>query len=198
MPAFLSTDLMVRYLVILFAYVWGGLEIFQQIKQRKTQRNTSPSSDRGSLILLYVCITLGYCVAIPTSFSPFGRLTWGQPLWQIAGLALIAVGLWIRYSAMRTLASLFTYAVEIQDQHLLVETGLYRLIRHPGYLGQLLVFLGIGLALANWISLLGLMLPIAVAFSRRISVEERALQQHFAGAYEAYRRRSWRLVPWLY
>lgn len=198
MPTVYSNDLIVRYLVILFAYGWGGLEIFQQIKQRKTQRDTSPSRDRGSLILLYVGITLGYCVAIPFSFSPFGRLTWGQPVWQVAGLALIAGGLWIRYSAMRTLASLFTYAVEIQEQHRLVETGLYRFIRHPGYFGQLLVFLGIGLALANWISLLGLTLPIGVAFLNRIRVEERALQERFGGAYETYRRRSWRLIPWLY
>lgn len=198
MPTFDSVDLIARYVVILFAYVWGGLEIFQQIKQRKTHRNTSPSSDRGSLILLYVGITVGYCIAIPTSFSPFGRLTWGQPLWQVAGLALIVGGLWIRFRAMRTLASLFTYSVEIQTQHQLVETGMYRYVRHPGYLGQLLVFLGIGLALANWISLLGLALPVGLAFSRRIAVEEQALRQHFAGAYEAYASRSWRLIPWLY
>ena len=116
----------------------------------------------------------------------------------LLGLALIVGGLWIRYSAMRTLASFFTYAVEVQEQHRLVETGMYRIVRHPGYLGQLLVFLGIGLALANWISLLGLALPIGLAFSRRIAVEEQALRQHFAGAYEAYARRSWRLIPWLY
>lgn len=198
MPTFDSVDLIARYVVILFAYVWGGLEIFQQIKQRTTHRNTSPSSDRGSLSLLYVGITVGYCIAIPTSFSPFGQLTWGQPLWQVAGLALIVGGLWIRFRAMRTLASLFTYSVEIQTQHQLVETGMYRYVRHPGYLGQLLVFLGIGLALANWISLLGLALPIGLAFSRRIAVEEQALRQHFAGAYEAYASRSWRLIPWLY
>ncbi len=198
MPTFDSVDLIARYVVILFAYVWGGLEIFQQIKQRTTHRNTSPSSDRGSLSLLYVGITVGYCIAIPTSFSPFGRLTWGQPLWQVAGLALIVGGLWIRFRAMRTLASLFTYSVEIQTQHQLVETGMYRYVRHPGYLGQLLVFLGIGLALANWISLLGLALPVGLAFSRRIAVEEQALRQHFAGAYEAYASRSWRLIPWLY
>lgn len=198
MQTYFSSDLIIRYGVIAFAYVWGGVEIFQQIKQRKQPRPSSGSGDRGSLMLLYVCITLGYCIAIPFSFSPYGRLTWGQLIWQVLGLALIAGGLWVRYSAMRTLASFFTYAVEIQPQHQLVETGLYRWVRHPAYLGQLLVFLGIGLALANWISLLGLALPISLAFSRRIAVEEQALRQHFAEAYEAYRHRSWRLIPWLY
>lgn len=198
MQTFFSSDLIVKYLIIVFAYVWGGVEIYQQIKQRRRQRTDGSAHDQGSLILLYVCITLGYCIAIPTSFSPYGRLTWGQPVWPILGAGLIVTGLWIRYSAMRTLAAYFTYAVEIQTQHRLVETGLYRSIRHPGYLGQLLVFLGIGLALANWISLLGLLLPIGLGFNGRINVEEQALQQHFAGVYDAYRRRSWRLIPWLY
>lgn len=198
MQTYFSSDMIVRYGVILFAYVWGGLEIFLQIRQRRQSPGASEATDRGSLTLLYVCITLGYCIAIPVSFTPYGRLTWGQPIWLVLGLTLIVAGIWIRTSAMRTLASFFTYAVEIQAQHRLVEAGMYRFVRHPAYLGQLLVFLGIGLALANWISLLGLALPIGLAFSRRIAVEERALFQHFGEAYEAYRGRSWRLIPWLY
>lgn len=198
MQTYFTSDMIVRYGVILFAYVWGGVEFFQQIRQNRQTRGAAGLTDRGSLILLYVCITLGYCIAIPVSFTPYGRLAWGQLLWQVLGLASIVAGIWIRYSAMRTLASYFTYRVEIQPQHRLVETGLYRFVRHPAYLGQLLVFLGIGLALANWISLLSLALPIGLAFSRRIAVEEQALRQHFGGAYEAYASRSWRLIPWLY
>ncbi|HRE28111.1 MAG TPA: isoprenylcysteine carboxylmethyltransferase family protein, partial [Anaerolineales bacterium] len=185
----LASDLIVKSLVILFAYLWGGVEIFQQIKQRRSPSGTSPSRDRGSLIVLFGCITLGHCLAIPVCFSPYGRWTWGQPYAQLIGLAFIVGGLFIRWSAMRTLASLFTYAVEIQTQHRLVEIGLYRWVRHPGYLGQCLVFVGIGLGLANALSLLGLLAPVSVAFIYRISVEERALLQRFGGAYEAYRRR---------
>jgi protein-S-isoprenylcysteine O-methyltransferase Ste14 len=198
MHAYFSGDMIVKYLVILFAYAWGVVEIFQQIKQRKQRRETVASQDRGSLIFLYICITLGYSIAIPISFSPYGRLDWGHPYWLVCGMVLIVSGLVIRYSAMQTLASYFTYAVEIQAQQRLVETGLYRYIRHPGYLGQLMVFLGIGLALANWITVLVLFVPVVVAFSRRIRVEEEALQAHFAEQFEAYRKRSWRMIPWLY
>jgi len=190
MQGMFSTDMNVKYLFIVFTYLWGGVEIYQQIRQRKGQRGAPSSRDQGSLILLNVCITLGYCIAVPISFTPYGRLTWGQPLWPVAGLAFVVGGLWIRFSAMRTL--------EIQPQHRLVETGVYRHVRHPGYLGQLFVFLGIGLALANWISLLALLVPIGTAFAHRINVEEQVLREHFAEAYDAYRRRSWRLIPGLY
>lgn len=116
----------------------------------------------------------------------------------MAGAVLIACGLWIRHLAMRTLARFFTYQVEIQADQRLVETGLYRRIRHPGYLGQLLVFAGVGVALANWLSIAAMVVFTFVAFRWRIGVEESALQAHFADQFEAYRRRTWRLIPWLY
>ena len=116
----------------------------------------------------------------------------------MAGAVLIACGLWIRHLAMRTLARFFTYQVEIQADQRLVETGLYRRIRHPGYLGQLLVFAGVGVALANWLSIAAMIVFTFVAFRWRIGVEEAALQARFADQFEAYRQRSWRLIPWLY
>ena len=42
-----------------------------------------------------------------------------------------------------TLRQYFTYSVAKVEDHKLIETGLYKNIRHPGYLGQLLIFLGI-------------------------------------------------------
>jgi protein-S-isoprenylcysteine O-methyltransferase Ste14 len=198
MHSYYSKDLIIKYLVILFVYVWGGVEIYQQIRQRKQRRGTLAAQDKGSLVFLYVCITLGYCIAFPVSFSPYGRLTWGNPYWLVSGVVLVALGLWIRSLAMRTLATYFTYAVEIQTQQQLVESGLYRYIRHPGYLGQLLVFLGIGLALTNWMAILGLLIPVGIGFGRRIHVEEEAMRLNFAERYESYCSRTWRLLPWLY
>ena len=99
---------------------------------------------------------------------------------------------------MATLAAYFTYQVEIQADHRLVEEGLYQRIRHPGYLGQLLVFLGVGLALANWLSIVGLLVPVTVGFVWRIRVEEAALRVRFAERFDGYCRRTRRLIPWLY
>jgi len=187
-----------KLLVIVFSYAWFGVEAYNQIQQRKQRDRTAAPADRGSLVLLYVCIGIGYSVAIAVSFAPFGRLPGEQPLWLVAGAVLIACGLWIRHLAKRTLARFFTYQVEIQADHQLVETGLYRRIRHPGYLGQLIVFAGVGVALANWLSIAAMIVFPFVGFRWRIGVEEAALQARFADQFEAYRRRTWRLVPGLY
>ena len=99
---------------------------------------------------------------------------------------------------MATLATSFTYQVWIQAGHHLIEAGLYRRIRHPGYLGQLLVLLGVGIALANWLSIIGLMVPVLAAFLWRIRVEEEALRREFAGQFDCYAGRTCRLIPGLY
>jgi len=187
-----------KLLVIVFSYAWFGVEAYNQIQQRKRRDRTAAPADRGSLVLLYVCIAIGYSVAIAVSFAPVGRLPGGQPFWLLVGAACIAGGLWIRHRAMATLADSFTCHVEFQADHRLIETGPYRRIRHPGYLGQLLVLLGVGIALASWLSIVGLMVPVLVAFLWRIRVEEEALRGEFAERFDSYATRTWRLIPGLY
>jgi protein-S-isoprenylcysteine O-methyltransferase Ste14 len=80
----------------------------------------------------------------------------------------------------------------------LIEQGLYRHIRHPAYPGELLIFLGIRLAFANRVSLVSLCVCPFIAFSVRMNVEEKALLEHFDTRYAAYRKRTWRLIPWVY
>jgi protein-S-isoprenylcysteine O-methyltransferase Ste14 len=188
-----------KFLVVLFSMAYLGVEVYQQVKQRRRGGGAPRDrADRGSLIVLYTGIAVGYSTAFTLSFAKVGRLPGDQPLWLFVGAALIVVGLLIRRRAMRTLDELFTFEVEIQGDHRLVETGLYRRIRHPGYLGQLLVFLGPAVALANALGVVAMLVATLVAFGWRIRVEEAALAARFGDAYEAYRRRTSRLVPGIY
>jgi protein-S-isoprenylcysteine O-methyltransferase len=187
-----------RVAVILFVFTWGFAEVRTQARERRRRGGAPAPKDRGSLVALYVSITLGYSLAFAMSFVPFGRLPGGQPLWLVVGAAFVAGGLWIRHRAMATLAASFTYRVEIMAEHRLIEAGPYRHLRHPGYLGQLLVLLGVGIALGSWPAIVGLMVPVAAAFLWRIRVEEEALRSEFGEAFDAYARRTRRLIPRLY
>ena len=104
-------------------------------------------------------------------------------------------GLVVRLTAIRTLGKQFTVYVAIVEDHKIIDKGLYAVIRHPSYSGNLLTFLGLGLAFENWISLIILVaLPMASTLYR-ISVEEHALLDHFGAAYEKYGQRTKGLVP---
>jgi protein-S-isoprenylcysteine O-methyltransferase len=72
------------------------------------------------------------------------------------------------------------------------------LVRHPGYSGSLLVWIGAGMAVSNWIALTLVTLVCLIAYIYRIRSEEAMLVARFGQEYEEYRRRTKRLIPYLY
>ena len=184
-----------RLIVIMFVSAWGYAEVRAQARAGRAPG--AATADRGSLLALYLSITLGYGLAFAASYLPVARLPGEQPAFLLVGGVLVAAGLWIRYRAIATLRASFRYRVEFVPGHRLVETGPYGHIRNPGYAGQLLVFLGVAVALASWLSIIGLMVPVAGAFLWRIRVEEAALRDEFGEVFDAYARRTARLVPGL-
>jgi protein-S-isoprenylcysteine O-methyltransferase Ste14 len=113
------------------------------------------------------------------------------------GLTLYLVGLALRLSPVFVLGRRFSGLVAIQPDHELVTDGFYRVIRHPSYLGLLLGQLGWVLVFRSAIGVLVtlLMIPPLVA---RMNSEEALLQSEFGQVYADYRRRTWRLLPFLY
>jgi protein-S-isoprenylcysteine O-methyltransferase Ste14 len=95
------------------------------------------------------------------------------------------------------LGNRFSGLVAIQQGHTLVTDGIYRVIRHPSYLGLLLNTLGWALAFRSGVGLLLTALTL-VPLVARIRAEERLLQSQFGAEYDAYRARTSRLVTGLY
>ena len=98
---------------------------------------------------------------------------------------------------MFVLGDRFSGLVAIQPGHKLVTNGIYGVIRHPSYLGLFVNSLGWALAFRAGIGVLltALMIPPMLA---RIRAEEALLRSQFGSEYEAYSRRTWRLLPGLY
>lgn len=113
------------------------------------------------------------------------------------GVILFAAGGALRLWPVFVLGNRFSGLVAIQPRHTLVTSGIYRVIRHPSYLGLLVSSLGWGLAFRSGIGVLlaALLIPPLIA---RIQAEERLLHSEFGAAYDAYRRRTSRLIPGVY
>jgi protein-S-isoprenylcysteine O-methyltransferase Ste14 len=114
------------------------------------------------------------------------------------GLFLIAVGMIFRFISIWTLGRLFTVDVTIRDDHKIQKDGVYRLIRHPSYSGSILSFIGFGISLNNWISLIVISIPVIFAMLNRIKIEERLLIDQFGIEYIGYMKRTYCLIPWIY
>lgn len=116
---------------------------------------------------------------------------------RFAGLALYVGGLLLMHWTQAHLGRQFSVQVAIQDGHRLVTDGPYRRVRHPRYLGILLFSSGLALVFR---SALGLAAAVATAavLLWRIRDEEALMSAEFGPEWEAYARRTRRLLPWVW
>jgi protein-S-isoprenylcysteine O-methyltransferase len=123
-----------------------------------------------------------------------------RPLpWPVAllGLALQATGLGLRTWSMQTLRQSYTRTLRVSNEQEVADRGPYRHLRHPGYLGSLLVWTGFALSSGSLPvvgTVAGLIVP---AYVRRIDAEETLLERELHG-YAAYQTRTKKLVPMIW
>jgi protein-S-isoprenylcysteine O-methyltransferase Ste14 len=115
----------------------------------------------------------------------------------VVGLLMLISGIVIRLVAITTLKKNFSGRLRLRDDHYLVKTGIYQYIRHPAYLGAILLFLSFPIILSSILGFL-IMLTLVPYFLHRITLEERMLIERFGAEYEEYRKHSKRLIPLLY
>lgn len=160
--------------------------------------NKSLKDDRSSMFFLAITLssvlpTIGYTAQAGRT-AP-GAFSWGFPIVSYLGFVLFFLGLLINWTGILTLKKQWSAVVIISKDHQLINTGIYKYIRHPIYAAILLELFGLGLGLANWISMLVLVLFNAVSLGYRIYVEEKALEKYFGEAYVHYACRTKRLIP---
>ncbi|MBA0882406.1 methyltransferase family protein [Flavobacterium undicola] len=184
--------------IIYFSYLYGFFEIFMSVRQRlKRKQDIVKSGDKSSIWILFIFIGIGYFLSFMIGFTRIGRIYNWDSFFAI-GAILAIIGLLIRIISILTLKQHFTYTVTKIDNHELIDTGLYKNIRHPGYLGQLIIFFGISIAFSNWISMILMMLPVLIGYLNRIRVEEIFLIEQMGQKYLDYQERTKRLIPMIY
>ncbi|MCL4562420.1 MAG: isoprenylcysteine carboxylmethyltransferase family protein [Chloroflexi bacterium] len=174
-------------------YIWFVVELLNTFIFGRPQRDRR-RSDRGSywmiLLMIYANNSLIFILRgvglgiLPASF-------------QIAGIALIWAGIFLREWSIFLLGPSFSIVVQVKSNQKLITTGPYRWMRHPSYTGSILTLAGIGLGVGTWV---GAVLAIAIAivgYSYRVRVEERVMLEAFGQEYLEYMHHTGRFVPWI-
>jgi protein-S-isoprenylcysteine O-methyltransferase Ste14 len=113
---------------------------------------------------------------------------------QIVGLAVAVAGAVLLVWASVLLGRLLIHEAAVREDHVLIESGPYRFVRHPVYSGYLALLLGSGVASLN--VCLWLLWPVSLVGIRiQAAAEEKLLEARFGQDYERYVRRTGRLVP---
>lgn len=183
-------------IIIAVSYLYGFFEVFMNLKQGRKTKSTN-SSDKRSLWWLYGLITVGYTLSFSIGATKIGRIYYWNTFFAI-GMALFVIGLMIRIHSIQTLKQYFTYSVGKVENQKIIDTGLYKYIRHPGYLGQLIIFLGISISISNWLSIILMMTPVTLGYLNRIKIEERFMMEQMGENYLNYQNRTKRLIPKIY
>lgn len=156
--------------------------------------------DRGSHLVVLAAIGAGVFLAIFVAEArlPHTAITRHPQGVFWLGIAMMLTGFVFRHYAIHVLGKFFTHTVATRPGQYVVDTGPYRLIRHPSYSGSLLTFVGLGLAMTNWASAVALLLGACVGYAWRVHVEEQALCFDLGQPYRDYMQRTKRFVPYVW
>ncbi len=188
----------------IFALIfWGAFAcwVLPEVIASKAKRSTHSSlaRDHGSLYLIVALWWVGIAMDFSLSWLlPQAAIPWKRTSLFFVGICLMLLGVVFRWYCVAVLGKYFTFDVAIHSGHVLVEVGPYRYIRHPSYSGALLTLLGFGLSLGNWAGLAAALSCMGFAYAYRIPIEEAALASALGETYTQYRKKTWRLVPFLF
>jgi protein-S-isoprenylcysteine O-methyltransferase len=127
----------------------------------------------------------------------FGKTGIGfLPDWvYYVGIAVMLVGIAFRQWAIAVLGRYFSSVIGVQKEQKVVESGPYRLIRHPSYTGVLIFYAGMGLAAQSWAAILADITIFGIVYGYRMFLEEKVLIRELGNSYVEYMKRTKRLIP---
>lgn len=186
-------------LLVGVAYTAGVIIAYFVRKERFWDSGISGATtheERGDRSLWF--IALGMIAAFylsPLEFLYLSAILPRNAWMSFFGIGLIASGIALFIWARRTLGMNYSGHVSVKAGQTLVQSGPYRFIRHPAYLGYLWMALGISLGYSSLAGIFALLVLLLPALIYRINVEEKMLAGHFGDVYWRYAGTTKRLVP---
>lgn len=186
----------VAYALLIGFFVW----------ERSSRKGAEAKSfacgafDRGSTLLIALVFSLGFVLLLVSlPLDAYGVARMGVAPWVAwMGIIVMALGIAVRIWANQTLGRFFTRTLRVSAGQTVVSDGPYRIVRHPGYLGDILLWVGAAFVTLNWITFAFLALAAILAYGYRIHVEEAMLREALGEPYRAYMAHTWRLLPFVY
>jgi protein-S-isoprenylcysteine O-methyltransferase Ste14 len=180
----------------LLVYWQGGWKIFVDI------RNALKSGiSRMDSTLLIVMAILTFVIILTALMTVLGQMNFGLPRrpqvsawWPAVGCILTVVGVVGTFYCRHQLGSFWTAETGLQQEHRLIDRGIYGVIRHPIYAFAILLYIGLGLVFHTWWNILAAG-GVVLCYMLKSVDEDHFLEKNLPG-YPAYKKRvRYRLIP---
>jgi protein-S-isoprenylcysteine O-methyltransferase Ste14 len=168
----------------------------QKAKRTAVRKSLRDMRERTILLIGFVGLLFVPAVYVVTGFPsaadrPFSVLI------AAFGTAVLALALWVFLRSHAELGRNWSISLEMRSNHRLVQTGVYRFVRHPMYSSFFLLGLAQFLLLPNWVGGGAGLAGAAILYAFRIGREEKMMLENFGDEYRGYMRQTKRLVPWI-
>ena len=175
--------------------VWLLIWLFASFGVKKSVRQEDPLSRLGNTLPIWIGAFL-----LVVDRSWLGPLRFAilphHPATYAIGAALTLIGLlfavWARYHIGRNWSGVIT----LKEDHALIRSGPYALVRHPIYSGLMLAIVGSAIARGDFAAVLAIA-AMLYAVLRRVQIEESWMNEMFGRDYADYKSRTPALIPFL-
>lgn len=156
---------------------------------------TSVEEENDRSFWLYLPGAMAAFFIPPIEYLYGSKIIPRSPFFEWTGVALATAGVGLFVWARRTLRAAYSGHLSVSSGQILVQTGPYHIIRHPAYLGYVLMSLGVCLGYSSLYGLISIPVLLLPGLVYRIRVEDRLMEQHFQEQFRAYAARTARLIP---
>jgi len=175
--------------------IWGLIWAVAAFSVKKTTRSENPLSRFSNTAPIWICALLLLMPPAwlgPLSFQIVPQSLTYYGIGAVMTVAGLGFAIWARYHIGRNWSGVIT----VKEDHALIRTGPYAIVRHPIYTGLLLAIIGSALARGDVAALLAVALML-YAVLRRVGIEERWMSETFGQAYVDYKAVTPALVPFV-
>lgn len=155
---------------------------------------TNKKTDRYSIVIILLASIFSVSLSL-IEWAYFKNSQQSSVLFTISGIALICAGLALRLYSIFTLGKYFTATARSTNEHILIKSGPYSIVRHPSYLGAMIVMIGVPVLLNNVITFFITIILLCIAYLIRINAEEKLLISIFGDEYKKYSLYVKKLIP---
>ena len=165
------------------------------VSAKETAENKT--RDNYSVLLIIAMSVLSTVIPI-VDWAYFSNPQSSDNVVTIIGFIVMWFGVILRNYSIKLLGKHFTPTIQLQQDHQLITSGPYQLIRHPSYLGALLAIVGIAIFLNSITGTISTVIAMMIAYVVRISKEEAVLKSLFGATYTEYQKSTKKLIPFLW
>jgi protein-S-isoprenylcysteine O-methyltransferase Ste14 len=195
----LDLELAAKIIWCLFIVSWAAIRWQPNRKSRKVEisHKARPLNERAAMVIS--SLGLGY---IPLVYIFTGFLdrfdTTPNLVFIVIGTLILLVSLRLFRLTHKALGRMWSHSLDLREGHQLVTSGIYEKVRHPMYTAFWTWALGAAFLMPNWVAAFSGLIGFGTLFFLRVGQEERMMQAEFGEEYDAYMKRTKRIIPGIY